>query len=94
MRPVDGGVRVTVRVKPRAARERVSAGDGAVDLVVAVSAPPVDGAANARVIELIADALGVAKRAVTVVRGDTARTKEIAIDGVTMAELAAHISGL
>ncbi len=48
-----------------------------------VSAPPVDGAANESLVRLLARELGVPARAVSVVGGETARTKRIAVAGVT-----------
>ena len=56
-------------------------------LRVAVTAPPVDGAANAAVIEALADAFGVRKAAVTIVRGETGRRKTVRIEGATAAAL-------
>jgi uncharacterized protein YggU (UPF0235/DUF167 family) len=49
-------------------------------LVVAVNAPPVDGAANEAVVKAVAAALGLRPRRVTVVSGHTARTKVLALD--------------
>lgn len=81
MKVVDGSVRLQVRVKPRASKEGVArAADGA--LVVRVRAPPVDGEANERVLEVLAAALGVRKGDVTVVRGASARHKEVAVVGL------------
>lgn len=72
-------IRLSVRVKPGASRAKVGGShDGA--LIVAVNAPPVDGAANAAVIEALSEAFGVKVRHVRVVSGHTARTKIIAID--------------
>ena len=51
-------------------------------LSVRVSAPPDGGKANAAVEKLIAVELGVPKTAASVVRGHTARTKHIEVDGV------------
>ena len=81
LREHDGGVTFDVLVQPRASRAKVGPlHDGR--LKVAVTAPPVDGEANAAVIELIAKTLGVAKSAVSVVAGASSRRKTIRVDGV------------
>ena len=54
-------------------------------LLVRLNAPPVDGAANAELIEVLADAIGVPRRAVSIVAGERARQKRVRIDGVTQA---------
>jgi uncharacterized protein len=79
-------VRFTVRVTPRSSRDSIEAGAGGV-LSLRVTAPPDDGKANAAVCRLIADALGVPKSAVSVVRGHTARTKQLEVDGATPADV-------
>jgi len=80
-----GGVRLAVRVIPRASRSEISGlRDGR--LVVRVTAAPVDGAANEAVIALLARTLGVARRALTVVTGETHREKIVVIAGVTEAD--------
>jgi uncharacterized protein (TIGR00251 family) len=77
----NDGVRFRIRVSPRAKRNHIGgAHDGA--LKVAVTAPPVDGAANAAIIKLFAKHLKLPKRAVRIVRGETGRDKVIAIEGV------------
>ncbi|MCC7074655.1 MAG: DUF167 domain-containing protein [Deltaproteobacteria bacterium] len=81
MKVVDGTVRLVVQVKPRSSKEGVArAADGT--LVVRVRAPPVDGEANARLVEVLAAALGVRKGDVSVVRGASARHKELAVLGL------------
>lgn len=52
-------------------------------LKVRVAAPPVDDAANRALIEFLAECLGIAKRAVRIVAGETSRTKVLEADGVT-----------
>jgi uncharacterized protein (TIGR00251 family) len=79
-----------VRVSPRAARAAI-VGLHAGALKVSLTAAPVDGAANAALIELLADALDVPKRAVRIEHGDHNRQKTIAIEGITAAQLRALV---
>jgi uncharacterized protein len=72
-------VRVTVRVKPGASRTRVGGVYGEGELIVAVNAPPVDGAANEALTIAVAKALGIRPRHVTLVSGHTARSKVLSI---------------
>ena len=75
-----------VLVQPRASRARIGPShDGR--LKIAVCAPPVDGEANAAVIALIADRLGVARGAVEVIAGATGRRKTLAVRGVARAAI-------
>jgi len=60
-------------------------------LLIRVTAPPVDSAANAAVIELLASALRIPKRDITIVRGDTSRVKQLAIDGLADADIRARL---
>ena len=81
LREHAGAVTFDVLVQPRASRAKVGPlHDGR--LKVAVTSPPVDGEANAAVIELIAKTLGIAKGAVEVVAGATSRRKTIKVSGV------------
>ena len=75
-------VRVRVRVSPRASRDRIG-GVHAGALKVKLTAPPVDGAANAALIALFAKRLGVPKRAVTLLSGHSGRDKHLEIEGVS-----------
>jgi uncharacterized protein (TIGR00251 family) len=76
------GIVIDVRVIPRAGRSGVAGTrDGA--LLVRLNAPPVDGAANAELIEVIADALGVPRRSVSLVSGDRSRQKRVRVTGVS-----------
>jgi uncharacterized protein (TIGR00251 family) len=69
-----------VRVIPRARRDEL-AGTREGRLLVRVTAPPVDGKANAAVCALVAAATGVPKSAVSVVRGSSSRDKRVRIAG-------------
>jgi uncharacterized protein (TIGR00251 family) len=82
----DGAVTFDVLVQPRASRAKLGpVHDGR--LKVAVTAPPVDGEANAAVIELLAKTLGVARGAVEVIAGTSSRRKTIRVRGVARAAI-------
>ena len=55
-------------------------------LKVRLSAPPVDSAANDALIVLLAEALGVSRRDVRIVAGNTSRAKVVEVAGVTPAQ--------
>ena len=80
-----GGLRLAVKLAPGAARQgiegSVPAPGGGSALKVAVGAAAVDGRANAALIRLLAETLGVAKGTITVVAGATQRHKLLHIAG-------------
>lgn len=81
VRTTSTGLRIEVRVMPRAPRTAVKgARDGR--LLVAVTAPPVDDAANEAVVLALAKAFGVARRSVRIVSGERHRNKTVHIDGL------------
>ena len=94
MTAVDGGVMLDVRVIPRAGRSGLDGTrNGA--LLVRLSAPPVDGAANAELIELLAKLLDVPRRSLPIAAGQTARVKRVRIAGASSDFVHARIaSGL
>ena len=75
-------IRVSVHVQPRATRSEVVGLHGSA-LKVRLHAPPVDGAANEALVEMMADVLGVPRRAVRIVAGLSSRAKTVEIDGTT-----------
>jgi uncharacterized protein len=78
LREHAGAIMLDVLVQPRASRARLGPlHDGR--LKVSVTAPPVDGEANAAVIELIASSLGVPRGAVEVIAGTSSRRKTVRI---------------
>lgn len=77
------GVEIDVRVIPRASKTTI-AGERNGRVLVRLSAPPVDGAANDALIEFFSKLFACPKRAVRIVSGDTHRSKRVAIDGVTV----------
>jgi len=85
------GVVLTVRVVPRSSRsEFAGIHDDAVKL--RITAPPVEGKANAECVRVIADLFGVKKKQVTIVSGHTAKTKRISISGVTRGDIETALS--
>ncbi|MCC6334966.1 MAG: DUF167 domain-containing protein [Myxococcales bacterium] len=70
-------------VQPRASRTRV-VGEHDGRLKIALAAPPVDGEANAALIEFLSDALGVRKAEVKLVDGETSRRKRLLVGGVAL----------
>ena len=58
---------------------------------VRLAAPPVDGAANAALIEFVAERLRVPKSRVRIVTGQTSRRKVVEVDGVSAEQLAAAL---
>ena len=78
----DGALIVDIQVVPRASRTAVGPAVGE-RLRVAVTAPPVEGAANTATIEALAVAFGVRRAAVTIVRGERGRRKTVRIAGAT-----------
>ena len=73
-------LRITVRVRPGASRTHVGGTYGDGQLVVAVSAPPVDGAANEAVRQAVAEAFSVRPRDVVLVSGQQGRTKVLDLE--------------
>lgn len=56
-----------------------------------VSAPPVEGAANEAIVELLAESLALPRRAVTLVSGEHARMKRVLIVGLSTDEVRARL---
>lgn len=73
---------LAVRVVPRASKAGVAGlRDGAV--LVRLAAAPVDGAANAELVQTLASALDLPRRAVSITSGAAARQKRVRVDGLT-----------
>jgi hypothetical protein len=81
LRDTGGGITLRVRVQPRASRDALGGErDGA--LVVRLTAPPVEGAANEALARFLGKALGVAPSAVRVVTGTSSRNKVVSVSGL------------
>ena len=86
LKDVPGAVTLELLVQPRASRTR-TAGEHGGRLKLQLAAPPVDGEANAALVEFLARALGVRKSDVTLLRGETGRRKTVRLAGVTAAQV-------
>ncbi len=75
----DGAV--AIRVQPRSPCDAV-AGERQGAILIRLKAPPVDGEANGSLLKFVARKLGVRQRDVTLVRGQTSRTKWIQVAGM------------
>lgn len=82
----DGILIFSVRVTPKSSKsEIVGEHDGA--LKIKIKSPPIDGAANAELIKVLAKFFDVPKSAVEILKGQTSKTKQIKIEGITAANL-------
>lgn len=81
----SSAVILRVYVQPKARRAQII-GLHADRLKLAVTEPPDKGKANAAVVELIAETFKVSQSRVSLVRGDTSRQKDVAIQGVAMSD--------
>ena len=92
VRDERGGAVLEVVVVPRASRTRV-VGEHDGRLKLQLAAPPVDGAANDALLAFLADALGVRRTALALLRGDTGKRKSIRVAGVAAAAVEAALEG-
>ena len=91
LRPVPGGVELSVLVQPRASRTKI-VGEHAGLLKIQLAAPPVDGEANAALVEFLARHFEVPRRQVSLAAGDASRRKRVVLLGLDVARAEAVIS--
>ena len=82
LREIEGGVVFKISIQPRASRSGL-AGIHDRALRLRLTAPPVEGAANAACIAFLSDLFQVSKSRIEIVRGRRSRQKWIQIDGMT-----------
>jgi len=94
------GVRLAVRLTPRASRDGldgiVVGADGRPALQLRLAAPPVEGAANKALIAFLADALKLRKSDIAIKSGETSRLKILILTGdpaAIIARLDAWVGG-
>jgi uncharacterized protein (TIGR00251 family) len=81
----DGSALVRVRLQPRSKRDEI-VGEREGALLVRVSAPPVDGKANAALCKLLAKRARVPAGRASVVKGASSRDKVVRLEGVAAAD--------
>jgi hypothetical protein len=86
------GVIIRVRVIPRAGKPG-PAGTRGEAVLVRLAAPPVDGAANDELIEVLATTLQVPRRAVSIVGGARSRAKRVRVTGIDLATASLRLLG-
>jgi uncharacterized protein (TIGR00251 family) len=75
------GVTFAVRVLPRSSRNEI-VGEAEGVLKIKLTAPPVEGAANKALIEFLSGKLKVAKSRISIVTGQSGRSKIVAVEGL------------
>ena len=90
--PYKDGTLITVKLTPRSSRDAVL-GTEEEWLRVALTAPPVDGKANEAARKFLAKHLGLAKTAVTLISGQTARLKRFYLAGLAPEAAACALTG-
>ena len=76
-----GGVVIEVKVEPRSSKKGITGVIGNM-LKVKLTAPPVGGAANEQLIEVISEATGIRKSNIRILRGASSKRKVVEIKGV------------
>jgi uncharacterized protein (TIGR00251 family) len=80
------GATFSVKVQPRAKKNAIT-GEVGDALKLALTAPPVDGAANVACIRFLSELLELPRSSVTIAAGETSRQKLIRVAGVSAAEV-------
>ncbi len=76
-----GGITINVKVEPRSSKKGITGVVGDT-LKVRLTSPPVGGAANEQLIEVLSEELGIKKRSIRIEKGLASRQKVVRIDGI------------
>jgi len=80
--PTERGVKLTLFIQPKASKnEIIGPHNGA--LKIKITAPPVDGKANAELVEFLSEILDIPKRQIEILKGETGRNKSVEILGLS-----------
>ena len=91
LKETAGGTLFLVKLQPRASKNEIGEALGD-ELKIKVTAPPVDSAANAALIEFLAEKLGCARNRIEILRGHKSRHKVLKLHGFTENQVFAAIS--
>jgi hypothetical protein len=75
----DGRIVFSVALAPKSSKDAVAGWTPAGNLKVRVTAAPVEGAANRRLVELLAESLDIPKSDVAILSGASSRSKRVAV---------------
>ena len=76
---------IRLHIQPRGSKDEITGIHGDA-LKIRVTSPPVDGAANSHIIELISKKLHIARSRIELVQGDRSRHKTIRVSGIKLQE--------
>lgn len=93
LRQTDAGVEVFLYIQPRASRNKVVGLQGD-ELKVALTAPPVDGAANKACCLFIAKLCSLPRSCVKITSGETSRHKRLLLEGTDFLEVTRLVEDL
>jgi uncharacterized protein (TIGR00251 family) len=96
LRETQNGISLAVRAQPGAKKTAIAGryGEGAgAQLKIAVHAPPLEGRANAALIEFLADTFSLPKSAIELASGDSSRSKIFQLRGITLAQAEKILAG-
>ena len=80
-------VKISVRLQPKASREELRVWDEGGVFRVRVKEAPVDGAANAALVRLVAKHLGISRGAISIIHGATGRNKILKVEGLSARQI-------
>lgn len=93
LRQTDAGVEVFLYIQPRASRNKIIGLQGE-ELKVALTAPPVDGAANKACCLFMAKLCSLPRSYVKIISGETSRHKRLLLEDADLLEVARLVENL
>lgn len=82
---LNNGVLLLLKIQPRASRSEIAGLHGEPPRIkIRISAPPVDGEANEELISFLSKKLRVAKRSISILRGQNGHTKDVLCSETTV----------